>query len=141
MPSKLTLMGSVLERSLEAGLYVSGSDATIDASWVRDTKGSAFDDRFGDGIVVISTFGPATAIVTASGIEASARVGISAVGAPVGIETSRLECNLFHLAGEVYGGAPFSIDDLGGNTCGCMGAPVTCQIDSPGLQPPEPISP
>lgn len=73
--------------------------------------------------------------------EGSARAGISSFGAAVEIGSTTLECNSIHLDGEQYRGNDFSFDDLGGNACGCAGAPVVCQVLSSGLAPPEPISP
>jgi hypothetical protein len=116
------------------------------------------DERFGDGIVVecsenVSVFqDPANSVMNFAldflppGIEDSARAGISNFSSPVKLTNVKFECNLFHLGAEdtpdiCSSTNTWSFDDFGGNQCGCDLTPVTCQVTSPGLEPPDPIPP
>ena len=48
--SELTMLASVVRRNSEIGMFLVGSDASIEASVVRDTLAQAADQRFGRGI-------------------------------------------------------------------------------------------
>ena len=48
---------------------------------VRNTKPRAFDGIFGDGVTAYGGWAPASAVVTATRIEDSARAGLSTFGA------------------------------------------------------------
>lgn len=50
--SSVTLRGSLVDRNHEAGLFVSGSDATVEATVVRGTLPHAFDQTGGRGISI-----------------------------------------------------------------------------------------
>jgi hypothetical protein len=105
---------------------------------VRDTLPRAADGTFGDGIVVYA-IATASATITATRVEGSARAGIANFGGAVTLGTTKLECNSIHLDGESMAGVAFTFDDAGGSACGCSGSSVVCQILSSGLAPPEPI--
>ncbi|WP_437670759.1 hypothetical protein [Sorangium sp. So ce131] len=50
----LSLRASLVERNHEAGVYIEGSEATVEASVVRDTQRRG-DDHHGHGIVTVAT--------------------------------------------------------------------------------------
>jgi hypothetical protein len=137
-----TVRASLVEGNRTSGVVIIASDATIDATVVRDTQAQASDGRFGDGVAVDSNGSQGASVtLTACLVAGSARAGVAAFGAPVALGQTRIECNTFHLAGEDELFASFSFDDIGGNACGCDGTEVVCQVASPGLEPPEPIAP
>ncbi|MBI4705510.1 MAG: right-handed parallel beta-helix repeat-containing protein [Deltaproteobacteria bacterium] len=51
-PAKLELRGSVVERSLDAGVFVAASEAAIDATVIRDTSPNADQGERGSGIAI-----------------------------------------------------------------------------------------
>jgi hypothetical protein len=48
--STVTLQASVVERSLDVGVFVQASDAIVTSLWVRDTQPQAWDQKNGRGI-------------------------------------------------------------------------------------------
>ncbi|HZO14789.1 MAG TPA: hypothetical protein VFB62_16055 [Polyangiaceae bacterium] len=88
-PSTLVLRTSLLERNHDLGLFVEGSDATVETSIVRAT---ALDGqgRFGRGVNVraSSTTGrPSTLVLRASLIEQNHEAGVFVAGASASIES------------------------------------------------------
>jgi Right handed beta helix region len=137
---------------------VNVSSAELGHNLIKLTLPKKDDGRFGDGIVVECSENvfvyqdPANSVQNFAldflppGIEDSARAGISTFSSPVTIENVKFECNFFHAAGEnnpqiCLSGNEFTYNDLGGNVCGCDLTTVTCQVTSPGLEPPDPIPP
>jgi hypothetical protein len=139
--AKVTLRSSLVEQNHDFGVAVWGSDATIEATVVRDTQ-QLSDGAFGDGIAVISLGAPTTAAITSTKIEANARAGISNFSSAVILVSSTVECNKFDLDGEEVGNdQPFTFDGSKGNLCGCETLDRTCPVLSANLRPPEPIAP
>jgi hypothetical protein len=127
------------------GLFVAGSQATVEATLVRGTQLQVLDGVFGDGLVVATFIVdgvplPADAIVTTSRAEANARAGLAAFGAHVALGGSALACNAFELDGENAVDLPNAFDNLGGNGCGCPAPTGECVARSSGLAPPEAIA-
>jgi hypothetical protein len=135
---------SLVENNRVFGVMVQGADATLDGLLVRNTLPLASDGSFGDGVVVVSLVlasGPAeaSAVVTNTRIENSARAGLASFGSHVTIGGSAMSCNAFDLDGEELDGFQFSFEDLGGNDCGCPEPFETCVAQSSSLLPPEPL--
>ncbi len=135
-----TLSGSLVEQNHEVGLFVLGSDASIDALVVRATSAQASNGLFGDGIAVASDIAPATAALARVRIDDSDRAGLSNFGASVSLGATRIGCAAFALAGEPLDGQDFHYEDRGDNLCGCPSADGDCKAVSAGLSPPEPVS-
>lgn len=75
---KLEVVGCVLEGNTESGLFVGGSDATIDGTVIRDTQAMP-DGRFGVGALAIPTPDGAdrsVLVVRASVVERNVQDGI-----------------------------------------------------------------
>ena len=135
----------LVERAHVSGIVVAGADATI-----RNTKTSVIapapDLDVADGIVVAAVIEgagigsqnvhPATVIIEDCVVEMSQRAGIAAFGAAADVRDTWLSCNDIDLNGETIVGAPFTIDDGGGNICTCDGVAETCKVLSSNLTPP-----
>jgi len=88
-PAELTLRKSLIERNINAGVFVTGSTATIDATVVRDTKAEKSDDANGRGIDVEvdrATKTPSIASVRGSIVERNTLAGIFVMGSKVTVE-------------------------------------------------------
>ncbi|MBI4701292.1 MAG: right-handed parallel beta-helix repeat-containing protein [Deltaproteobacteria bacterium] len=138
--AEVAVRSSFIEMNRGVGVFVAGSDATIEASVVRDTQPHG-DGRFGDGVVVVSKSASATALVIATRIENSARVALSNFGAKVTLGWNIFQCAVFDLEGEEYLGSAYSFNHLGGNVCGCPEATEECEMVSAEIEPPEPLPP
>jgi hypothetical protein len=139
-PSTLLIHASIVEQSHLAGLIIAGSVATIDSCLVRDTTANAAG-HFGDGVIVVSVLGPASATVSATRIERSTRAALSAHGAHAAIGGSAMSCQSFDLDSESYKGKAATLEDLGGNLCGCPEPKGKCVAASASLEPPPPLEP
>jgi hypothetical protein len=144
-PTAAVVRSSLVENNRVFGVMVQGADATLDGLLVRNTLPLASDGSFGDGVVVVSLVlasGPAeaSAVVTNTRIEKSARAGLASFGSHVTLGGSAMSCNAFDLDGEELDGFQFSFEDLGGNDCGCPEPLETCVAQSSSLQPPEPLA-
>jgi hypothetical protein len=135
-----TIRSCLIDQNSEEGILLASTDATVESTIVRATHTSAMG-QFGDGIVVID-YGAGASQVTLTGnrIEASARAGLSNFGGSITFGSNALVCSAFDIEGEEYMGA-FSLDDQGGNVCGCPEADHTCKVRSASLAPPPPIAP
>lgn len=88
----LSMKKSMVEANHEMGIFVLGSDASIDGSVVRDTKLAA-DQTFGRGITIRSdpdTKQRSTATVQASVIERNRESGMLILGSDVVIERTTI---------------------------------------------------
>ena len=119
---------------------------------IKLTQPRKFDGKFGDGVVaecsdnvIVCQDGQNFALdYLPSGIEDSARAGVTTIGSNVSLTSVKFECNLIDLDAEDGGPSgcpnhPSSFDDAGGNVCGCDGANVACQVKSLNLDPLEPV--
>jgi hypothetical protein len=132
-----TFRSSLVADCYDVGIDLWSSDLVFDAVLVHNIQARASDGLYGDGLVVYSTAYPATATVTASRIEKSARAGVSNFGASLTMGSTTLDCDAIALDGETSSaGSPSFVDD-GANACGCSGASSVCQVLSNGLAPPE----
>lgn len=135
--ASLVLRSSLVEDCYESAVGAIEADVTIEASILRDVKARTTDGLFGDGFVLMAADpmrGSAT--LTGSLIEGAARAGIAAFGSRIAMGHTASTCATFPLAGESYGGVPFSFEKTGDNACGCPQPADLCKVDSPGLAPP-----
>jgi hypothetical protein len=196
--ARLDVRGCVIEANREAGVFVVGSDVTIEDTLVRATQPSEATGRFGAGVhaqaelnsgnrpsvvvrrseiadniqygvsmmggdllvedtrvsrtaadaagsygdgIIVSALNAlhASANVDRSHIDHNARAGVVTFSAAVTVRGTLLECNAIHLNGEDLTAAPFALEDLGDNTCGCNGTLSVCAVQSAALEPPEPL--
>ncbi len=132
----------LVEQNREIGVFVADSDATINASVVRDTAAQMSDDNFGDGIAAFEGH------VTIQNVEVThnARAGISSFGGHVVITDSVITCNAFDLEGELNGDIPFSFDGSTGWQCSDK-APAECtelgdcHVETTGIEAPSELPP
>jgi hypothetical protein len=141
--SNVIVTRSLVEDCHAVGVFVLGSNATLDALLVRRIEPQAMGGLFGDGVLVASllvqgTPKPATALVTRSQIEESARAGLLNFSSHVTLGTSALSCNGFDLNGEIAD-FTYTYDNIGGNGCGCPEPTSECTAQTSGLVAPESI--
>jgi hypothetical protein len=139
-----TVRDSLVASSFEAGVLAHGSDLVVEDTFVRDTLPAAADGRYGDGVAVASAWAswtePATASLTNTAIEQSARAGLGNYGAAVALGGTATACAAFDLDGETYFEHAFSFAVVGENRCGCPAALGECVAASAGLSPPEAVT-
>jgi hypothetical protein len=136
--ASLLLKSSLVEQSYGAGVTVRGAGGTIESCVVRDVvaNGGGF---FGDGIIVTGTDVSASASVLATLIDRSQRAAVAAFGAHVAVGGSALTCQALDLDYETRNGTASTLDNLGGNRCGCPEATAECKAVSANLEPPPPL--
>jgi hypothetical protein len=130
-PAHATVRATLIERSVDSGVSLIGSEAAFDGVVVRDSRAHE-DGTYGDGIDVVES----KATIDRMTVAGSARAGIANFGGTVSIATSKLDCNTFDLDGEVEQGVSATFDDRGGNTCGCGAEQRPCVVRSQMLKPP-----
>jgi hypothetical protein len=134
-----SIVDCVVEHNTQSGITVQSAELELERTRVADTVESAFG--LGDGVIVVSTFGPAMASLRHAVIAHNHRAGLSNFGSQVRMSESTLECNLLDLDGEVYEGQNFEFIDEGGNQCGCTATTgaTQCKAVSTNLAPPPPV--
>ncbi|XXY53625.1 right-handed parallel beta-helix repeat-containing protein [Sorangium sp. So ce269] len=138
--SHLVLRSSLVEESVESGLTIFGSTATLEDTIIRDTRSSSAG-LLGNGVTIIKEVDDAEATLTGVRVEASEGAAVASFGAAVALERSTMECNFIDLNVETELGVQGEIADHGQNQCGCEGASIPCRAKSEGLAPPEPLPP
>jgi hypothetical protein len=144
----MLLSDSRVTKASLAGVLVVGSNATLRGVMVSDLTIRVSDSTYGDGIVAMgATFTGATE-VTPSTIDLSnvivrnaARAGVT-VGASIAkLGSVTIECAAFPLSvgrryepDDVHVG-DFSLEDLGGNRCGCGQTASKCVATPDDLTP------
>ena len=108
-----TVRQSLIEDNQEAGISVTGADATIDRVFVRRTLLGS-DGNVGDGILVLDDGVVATATVTRTRSDDNVRAGLASFGGSVTVGANVLACNSHDL-----NAAYSELLDLGANRCGC----------------------
>ncbi|WP_437753959.1 hypothetical protein [Sorangium sp. So ce1389] len=136
----LVLRSSLVEESVESGLTIFGSTATLEDTIVRDTRSSSAG-LLGNGVTIVKDAEDAEATLTGVRIEASEGAAVASFGAAVALERSTMECNFIDLNVETELGARGEIADRGQNQCGCEGTSIPCRAKSEALAPPEPLPP
>jgi hypothetical protein len=112
---------------------------TLSSSFVTRTQPLAFEELFGDAVVVASLSHAATLSLSSSRFEHSDRAGIASFSAAVDLRDTRFSCNALHIDGEQTPFGDFSYADGGGNACGCDGVIESCKATSANLAPPSPL--
>jgi hypothetical protein len=136
--SSATFRRSLIEDSYDVSLFVGGSDVALEGVVVRRTRARMFDGFNGDGVAVVGGASTASATITNTRIEESARAGLSNFGATVSLTMSSIACAAFALEGQAWEERDFVFDDHGENRCGCPAEGV-CKTVTTGLAPPAPI--
>jgi hypothetical protein len=138
----LKLLSSLVTHNAEVGILIVSSDATVLSSIIRDTAANS-DGLFGDGISVVALDGPASATITGTQIENSARAGLSNLGGTVTLTKSAVLCSqAFAIQRETYNGTESSFAvSLDSDRCGCPVADGRCSPVSAHLEPPPPVDP
>jgi hypothetical protein len=135
--SSVVLHHALVEQNSGFGVLIIDSHANIDASAVRGTVPLLGTDLFGDGITVVTETLPASATLSATIVEDSARAGLATFGATLSLTASHIRCAEFALTIDAHAGFDPALDDRGGNLCGCPDASEACQAISAKLAPPE----
>jgi hypothetical protein len=136
--SGLVIRSSLVEESVDSGLALFGSVATLEETTVRGTRSSA-DGLQGNGVTIVKDPGDSEATLTGVRIEASDGAAVASFGASVALARSTIECNFIDLNVETESGTAGKITDGGQNQCGCQGVSIPCRAKSAGLAPPEPL--
>ena len=144
--ANVVIQTSLVELNTLSGINVTGSQAMITSTIVRNTHARAGDGAFGDGLSVLldprMPSLPTSAGVSGSFVQNSARAGISSFGAQVNLDTTSFDCNGIDLDGEMQGDTAYGFDlSGGGDVCGCDGGTGDCQVLSSGLTPPQSVGP
>jgi len=124
-PTAVTLRSSLVEQNHDIGVYVSGSEATLEGVVVRNTLPQPSDQKFGWGINTQASLAgaPATALVRSSLIEGNHDVGVVVTGSAATLEGV-----------VVRGTLPRASDQMGGRgtfiQASLAGAPSTALVTS-----------
>ncbi len=139
-----TVRASLIERNRDWGLGVTGAEATVETTLVRNTLPRDYDGGFGDGIALTTLwFGsnntfPARLDLTGVQIETSARAGVGNFSGHVSLANSKVACNAIDLACELLEeNLAWQFEDLGGNDCSCGDETTPCKVLTNGIAPPE----
>jgi hypothetical protein len=129
---------SFLGQAHEFGLYVSSSEATVNATTILEIRPRT-SGEFGDGAVAIGLPDTTRLSIGQSLFQGHERAAISAFGGFVELADSTLICNPIDLDVEPDAATAIegTIADLGGNRCGCDGELGACKVVSTMLQPPD----
>lgn len=137
--SQATITGLLVERSVEIGVFVAGSQVTLSDSAVRITAARNADQLLGDGISTLFGPSPTTLDVAGTRVDQSVRAAVSNFAGTVTLRGSWLDCNPIDLASQELMGIPHSFSDGGGNRCGCGLEERACKLSSATLEPPQPL--
>jgi hypothetical protein len=132
------VFGTLVQDSVEAGIYADNSDIDVASCTVEDTGASA-GGAFGDGILLASLAVVSHGVVTTTRVSGSARAAIGSFGATVALGDSLLSCQTFDVFGADHQGHAFAFEDRGGNLCGCPEADSACELRGEGIAPPPPV--
>jgi hypothetical protein len=138
VPSEAKLTRSLIELNFETGVFVAGSHASIETCLIRDTQPNDYAS-LENGVSVIHYGGDGSVDISATRIERSARAGVSAFGARASVSRSALTCQAVDLNRELQFGHEPTLEDLGGNLCGCPEPNAPCKALSANLEPPQAV--
>lgn len=136
--SRAAIRTSLIERTVQTGVTVAGSEATIELSHVRDVQPDA-EGLYGDGVMVHSPDSPSSATLYGTRVDSSARAGVASFGAYVVLDRLAVTCGALDINGEAANAADFIFDDRGTMACGCPSATERCRVESSALEPPSVI--
>jgi hypothetical protein len=129
---------SLVEASVETGIFVAGAEAEIESTLVRGTLPTDGAGKFGDGVAfVVWQAGDTRGELRTSNIDGNARAAFATFGAVVSLGSNLIQCSPVSLDGEQAGDVFYELTDLGGNACGCGAEQTTCQVLSSSLAPPQ----
>lgn len=138
--TELNLGASRIANVRHVGVLIQGATATLTSTIVRDV---AANGPFGDGLGIVghpkgSTIVDASVTATDILVARAARAGITVGGATLVLEGARLACNAIDLDVEPLVARdlphPFSLEDRGGNECGCE-TRAKCAAQTENLEP------
>jgi hypothetical protein len=129
VPGTLNLRQSLIDGARAVGVYSIGSSAIVERALIRDVK-AAPGSLFGDGLS--ATGGKLDVRETL--VREVDRAGISLFGSALSLSDSRLACVAIDLNSEPWRNAAPTLNDAGGNVCGCT-APAKCRAQSARLVP------
>jgi hypothetical protein len=133
--ANVVVRDSLVERSMDVGVFAAGADLILERTVIRDTAPRAVDGKIGDGLALFGGFSPTQATVQEVTVANSARAGILNYSGVVTIGASVLECNVIHLNGETAS-TPYEFIVTSPSVCGCQGATEDCKVLSSMLEPP-----
>lgn len=139
--STTTVRSSLVEDSVEVGVFALQSAFFLERTVVRRTSPRLLDGRLGDGVVLLDNLGTTPAALARSRITDSARAGVAAFGAVGTLAETEILCNAIALTLQSFAEASARLDDAGGNRCGCGEIVEVCKTNPIGLEPPEPLDP
>ncbi|MBI2393976.1 MAG: DUF1565 domain-containing protein [Deltaproteobacteria bacterium] len=131
VPPVVTVSRSRVLRTVTAGVFGIGGTLAVSECTIGDIAARPFDARFGDGVVIsgeqvgpLATRVPGTLELSGTSIHGCARAGLSVQAAALHMRDSALMCNAIDLAlswrvAPDAEPSPFTLDDGGGNGCGC----------------------
>ena len=149
--SGLCILDSTIRFNFFAGIRAIDSAVFVKDTLVSNTLPRLSDNGYGDGIFVISTKEPRSTLgVVDSEVRQSSRAGVTVFGSVATLKGFVGECNSLDINTEsTFLVAPPddpeqeislfpTLDDQGGNTCGCGAAdpPTGCEAVSSQLTPP-----
>jgi len=129
---------SHVEHVYDLGIFLTGGDMVVEGTLVRDVKPQPFDGLFGDGAVATQQGDGTSMTLSGVRIENVARAGIAMFGAHGSLRGTRLACNPLDLVGNDFLGIEVTLENLGGNACGCEQT-AECKMMSPTLEAPPPV--
>jgi len=147
--ASMTLTTSLVLRTHSTGVLAFGSKITMDHVTISETKAEPAESLFGDAVQTTSMVllpsleaMPGTIVAKAIVARKSARAGVGVLGGSASLEGTKLTCNPIDLDVEPFEftdgtsttTVPASLDDGGGNGCGCETA-AECKAQSASLQP------
>lgn len=131
---------SVISNVFEVGIEVFQSSCVIEDSTIAGIRANAHSGIFGDGISVTAAtadhpWQAADVSIKSTKVAGAARTAVSAFNARAVVASVLLRCNALDLSVEsVVEGHPTTLEDGGGNTCGCD-AVATCHASQSNLAP------
>jgi hypothetical protein len=102
----MTVHSSVIDDDTGVAVAISGSDATIEGSLMRNTRAYAAEPSLGRGLQVqwdVASSSPGSAVVRASIVENNREVGVSALGAALTLEGSVVRNTLSNALNDKFG--------------------------------------
>jgi hypothetical protein len=134
--SFISIHNTVLLDNRKYGIGILEVLGEISDVLIKNTKTLA--QLWGDGIAVVSS--PNVEVNNAD-VQDSARSGLAAFGSHLSLKSSSFTCQAFDIDTETYQGVAGTVDDEGGNLCGCGGPMAACLAVSSGLAPLAPVTP
>ena len=143
--SFLGITGGSVSDNAVAGIWAVHSVLSVSSTSFYSNHSLAPTNSFGDGMTLVLSTADLTDIDSIS----NDRCGLYNLGSTSTVIGATLQSNIFALCGEVLPPnalgpgdpvqeATFHFEDGGGNYCTNQGGQaVTCQVESPGIQPPE----